>query len=108
MGGRSFMNDLGSCRGSDLFQPAIFYAEHGFAVPEMIHEYWGRCKDMLTRSGDERVFLPGGKMPETGQIFRNPDVARAFGLIAKQGESAFYKGEIAKAILKTSGEWAER
>ena len=37
-------------------------------------------------------------------MFRNPDVARAFTLVANQGETAFYKGEVAKAILKTSDE----
>src|SRR5208337_3703102 len=51
-----------------------------------------------------RVFLPGGKVPETGEMFRNSDVARALTLVAEQGEAVFYKGEIAKAILKTSSE----
>jgi gamma-glutamyltranspeptidase/glutathione hydrolase len=89
----------------DLFQPAIFYADHGFAVGEIIHDWWdGDHKGLLTNAESERVFLPGGKSPETGEIFRNPDVARAFMLVAEQGESAFYKGEIAKAILKTSGD----
>ncbi len=49
-----------------------------------------------------RVFLPGGKPPQTGEVFRNPDAGRALRLIAEQGPDAFYKGEIAKAILKTS------
>ena len=59
-------------------------------------------KGLMTNAESQRVFLPGGKVPETGEIFRNPDVARAFRLVAEQGEAAFYKGEIAKAILKTS------
>ncbi|MGA8088241.1 MAG: gamma-glutamyltransferase [Terracidiphilus sp.] len=89
----------------DLFQPAIFYAEHGFAVGEIIHAWWaGDEKGLLTNAESQRVFLPGGKVPGTGELFRNPDVARAFRLIAERGESAFYKGEIAKAILKTSDE----
>ncbi|HMG87639.1 MAG TPA: gamma-glutamyltransferase [Terracidiphilus sp.] len=87
----------------ELFQPAIFYADHGFAVGEIIHAWWaGDEKGLLTNAESKRVFLPGGKAPGTGEVFRNPDVARAFRLIAEQGESAFYKGEIAKAILKTS------
>ncbi len=49
-----------------------------------------------------RVYLPGDKAPVIGQVFRNPDLAQALTLIAKDGESAFYKGEIAQAILKTS------
>ena len=49
-----------------------------------------------------RVFLPGGKVPKVGDVFRNPDIGRALRLIAEQGPSAYYKGEIAAAILKTS------
>jgi gamma-glutamyltranspeptidase/glutathione hydrolase len=89
----------------DLFQPAIFYADHGFPVGEIIHAWWeSDHKGLLTNAESKRVFLPGGKVPETGEVFRNPNVARAFRLVAEQGESAFYKGEIAKAILKTSDE----
>lgn len=89
----------------DLFQPAIFYAEHGFPVAEIIHAWWDSDHDgLMTNAESRRVFLPAGKTPETGEIFRNPDVARALTLVADQGETAFYKGEIAKAILKTSGE----
>ena len=87
----------------DLFQPAIYFAEHGFPVSEIIHAWWaGDREGLRTNPESTRVFLPGGKAPETGQVFRNPDVAHAFRLVADQGEGAFYKGEIAKAILKTS------
>jgi gamma-glutamyltranspeptidase/glutathione hydrolase len=89
----------------DLFQPAIFYADHGFPVAEIIHAWWDGDHDgLLTNTESSRIFLPGGKVPETGEIFRNPDVARALTLVANQGETAFYRGEIAKAILKTSNE----
>ncbi len=87
----------------DLFQPAIFYAQNGYPVPEIIHGYWkGAETAMMKTNESRRVFLPGDKAPETGQIFRNPDIAKALTLIADQGESAFYKGAIAQAILKTS------
>jgi gamma-glutamyltranspeptidase/glutathione hydrolase len=89
----------------DLFQPAIFYADHGFPVGEIIHAWWDGDRDgLLTNPESTRVFLPGGQAPETGEIFRNPDEVRALTLVANQGESVFYKGEIAKAILKTSTE----
>lgn len=87
----------------NLFQPAIFYASHGFPVAEIIHGWWdGDHKGLLSNAESSRVFLPGGKVPGTGEIFRNPDVAHALTLIADQGENAFYKGDIAKAILRTS------
>jgi gamma-glutamyltranspeptidase / glutathione hydrolase len=88
-----------------LFRPAIFYADHGLPVPEMIHDYWKASVDWIAGNPESRrVFLPGGRAPETGQIFRNPDLARALRLVAKQGEAAVYQGEIAQAILKTSAE----
>ena len=57
---------------------------------------------LQTNPESARVLLPHGKAPSTGQLFRNPDMARAFRLIAGQGPDAYYKGEIGAAILKTS------
>lgn len=89
----------------ELFQPAIFYADRGFPVAEIIHAWWdGDHEGLLTNAESRRVFLPGDKVPETGEIFRNPEVAHALTLVANQGEAAFYKGDIAKAILKTSAD----
>jgi len=89
----------------DLFQSAIFYADSGYPVPEMIHDYWhGSSSGLMQNQESRRVFLPGGAAPETGQIFRNPDLAQALTRVANEGESAFYKGTIAQAILKTSAE----
>jgi gamma-glutamyltranspeptidase/glutathione hydrolase len=87
----------------DLFPPAIYYAEHGFAVPEIVHGYWVAEESKLQENSEARKdFLPGGKVPELGAIFSNPDVGKALRLVAEQGRDAFYKGEIAKAILSTS------
>ncbi len=88
-----------------LFQPAIFYAEHGVPVPEMIHDYWMTDGEPLKANAESRrVFLPGGQVPATGQIFRNPDLANALRMVAEQGEAAVYRGPIGEAILKTSAE----
>jgi len=96
---------FGKLSWSELFQPAIFYAEHGFAVPEMDHEYWnGALVGLKQYPESVRVFLPENRAPDTGEVFRNPDLARALTIVAKEGEHAFYKGAIAQAILKTSDE----
>ena len=88
----------------ELFTPAIYYADHGFAVPEIVHGYWVGEEDKLQKTSEARkVFLPGGKVPELGATFSNPDVAKALWLVAERGRDAFYKGEIAQAIVKTSG-----
>jgi gamma-glutamyltranspeptidase/glutathione hydrolase len=94
---------FGKLPWSDLFQPAIFYAQNGYPVPEIIHGYWKGAQDAMMKTHESRrVFLPGDKAPETGDIFRNPDIAKALTLIANEGESAIYKGAISDAILKTS------
>jgi gamma-glutamyltranspeptidase / glutathione hydrolase len=88
-----------------LFQDAIAYAEDGFGVYEGAAEVWSDpaiVARMEANPASKRVFLPGGKAPHTGQLFRNPDMAHAFRIIAEQGPEGFYKGEIAAAILKTS------
>ncbi len=89
----------------DLFQAAIAYAEQGFPVTEVIQGVWasaGNVKLLQAQEESARVFLPGGKPPQMGEIFRNPQMARAFRLLAEKGPEVFYKGEIAAAILKTS------
>lgn len=87
----------------DLFQSAIYYAEHGYPVPEVIHAYWQTSVDWITGDAESRrIFLPDGKAPDVGQVFHNPDLAKALRLVAQEGAEAFYKGEIARAILDTS------
>jgi gamma-glutamyltranspeptidase/glutathione hydrolase len=87
----------------ELFTPAIYYAEHGYAVPEIIHDYWVDEGPKLEKTGEaRRVFLPGGKVPEIGSRFNNPDIAKSLRLLAETGRDAFYKGEIAQAIVSTS------
>src|SRR6202451_3705742 len=87
----------------DLFTPAIYYAEHGYSVPEIIHDFWGIGRAKLKQTEEaQRVFLPNGKPPAVGEQFSNPDLGKTLRLLADQGPREFYEGEIAKAILKTS------
>ena len=93
---------FGKLPWKDILQPAIYYADHGYPVPELIHSFWEGVLDTANDSESRRVYLPDGKAPAVGQIFCNPDLAKALRLIADQGSSAFYEGEIAQAILATS------
>lgn len=93
---------FGKLGWKEIFQPAIFYAERGYPVPELIQGFWEEYVPTISPDPESRrVFLPGGKPPALGQIFQNPDLAKALRLIADQGATAFYKGEIARAILST-------
>ena len=96
---------FGKLPWKDLFQPAIAFAEKGYPVHEGMHEIWASpniVRGLQANEESSRVFLPQGKAPVTGQLFKNPDMARAFRLVAEKGPEAFYRGEIAAAILKTS------
>jgi gamma-glutamyltranspeptidase/glutathione hydrolase len=87
----------------DLFAPAIYYAEHGYAIPEVIHAYWVEDEAKLQKTSEaRRVFLRDGKAPAIGANFSNPDLAKALRLIAEQGRDALYKGPIAQSIVNTS------
>ncbi|MGH9569283.1 MAG: gamma-glutamyltransferase family protein, partial [Candidatus Angelobacter sp.] len=96
---------FGRMEWKELFAPAIYYAEHGYAVPEIIHDYWTDGVARLQKNEEaRRVFLPGGRAPNLGERFKNPDIAKTLRLIAEQGRDAFYKGEVAQAIINTSSE----
>ncbi len=87
----------------DLFTQAIYYAEHGYPVPELIHSFWEGQEETLRQTPEAmRLYLPGGKAPGLGEMFSNPDLGRTLRLIAKQGREAFYRGEIARSIVDTS------
>jgi gamma-glutamyltranspeptidase / glutathione hydrolase len=93
---------FGKLAWKEIFRSAIFYADHGYPVPELIHGFWEESVPTISSDPESRrVFLPGGKPPALGEIFQNPDLAKALRMVADQGASAFYKGEIATAILNT-------
>jgi len=97
---------FGRMAWKDLFAPAIFYAENGFAVQELISMDWqGAARTKLKNDPEtRRVFLVHDEAPQMGEVFKNPDLAKALRLLAEGGPRAFYNGEIAKAILATSRE----
>ncbi|MCL4219207.1 MAG: gamma-glutamyltransferase [Candidatus Hydrogenedentes bacterium] len=94
---------FGRLAWSELFRPAIYYAENGFPVTEIIQGHWQDGVQKL--SSDEnarRLFLKDGKPPAVGEIFRNAQLAKALKLVSDSGADAFYRGPVAKAILQTS------
>ena len=90
---------------SEDVAPAVALAEKGIAVPETDAENWTIYGPPFAKStGFARVFLPNGKAPAVGQIFRNPDLAATLRRIGEYGRDGFYKGETAEAMLKLSEE----
>jgi gamma-glutamyltranspeptidase/glutathione hydrolase len=87
--------------------PAIRYARDGFPVTEVIAEDWARNARLLEKYPNfKETFMPGGKAPAKGQVFKNPSLARTLDRLATGGRDAFYRGDIARAIasyLKSQG-----
>lgn len=84
---------------SALLEPAIKYAEQGFPVTELIAFYLAAgARNLSKYEGFSEVYMPGGKPPAKGEIFRNPALASTYRQIATGGRDAFYKGDIARTI----------
>jgi gamma-glutamyltranspeptidase/glutathione hydrolase len=86
---------------ADLLAPAIDIAERGYAVPVVVQGKWtlaAGVKDLVSQPGFADVFLPRGRAPAVGELFRMPGAAKALRAIAQSKGAAFYQGEIAQAI----------
>jgi len=89
-----------------VLAPATQYAREGFPVTQLIAAYWERnfrgferqAKDIEEIANAKATYLINGKPPTHGQIFKNPDLARTYDLLAKGGRDAYYKGPLAKTI----------
>ena len=109
----------GRLKWAELFEPAIHMAETGVPVPQCISYYIRRNLAAFTRTGSGveetanalHTWAASGKSPEEGEVFRNPDLARTYKLIAQGGREAFYDGPIAdtiEAYFKRIGGWMTR
>jgi gamma-glutamyltranspeptidase / glutathione hydrolase len=85
----------------ELLQPAIGYARDGFPVTEVIAEGWAANAKLLAQYPNfKETYMPGGRAPAKGEIFRNPQLADTLSRIAEGGRDAFYQGDIAQRIEK--------
>ena len=109
----------GKLKWAELFQPAIHFAESGVPVPQIIGAYIKRNLAAFTRPGSGveetanamHTWAPSGKAPNEGDVFRNPDLARTYKMIAEGGRDAYYDGPIAQTIeayFKRIGGWITR
>ncbi|HKL32143.1 MAG TPA: gamma-glutamyltransferase, partial [Tangfeifania sp.] len=93
-------NKFGSLTMDEILSPAISYAKNGFPLSEVIAYYWQRNAEILKDyPGFQEVFMPGGKAPKKGEVFKNPFLANTLELLAENGRDIFYRGEIAEKIV---------
>jgi gamma-glutamyltranspeptidase/glutathione hydrolase len=109
----------GKLKWAELFEPAIHLATSGVPVPQIIGMYIQRNMALFTRPGSGveetanamHTWAPSGKVVGEGDVFRNPDLARTYKMIAEGGRDAYYDGPIADTIekyFKRIGGWLTR
>ncbi|MGH8713283.1 MAG: gamma-glutamyltransferase family protein [Casimicrobiaceae bacterium] len=85
---------------ADLFAPAIRYARDGYAVSPVVAEKWTKAVPVLGHvPGFAEHFLPRGRAPAVGELFSSAAMARSLQMIAATGGDAFYRGELAEAMI---------
>jgi len=101
---RDLHQRFGKLPFATLFEAAIAYAQQGYPVSPTVFWLWRWGADNHTGlqgaeySGFEEVFAPGGQIPQVGEIWRNPGLARTLQRIAESDGQDFYTGEIAQKI----------
>ena len=96
---------FGSKSVADLLAPAIHYADDGFPITEMVAGRWNSAVALMKKNGPAlTTYYPKGTVPKVGEVFRNPDLARSYRMLANEGRDAFYKGSIALSILTVEEE----
>jgi gamma-glutamyltranspeptidase/glutathione hydrolase len=90
---------FGSLPMKDLLQPAIDYAREGFPVTEYIAWLWQKYEPILGGFPAFReTYMPAGRAPAKGEIFKNPRLANTLEQIADGGRDVFYQGQMAHVI----------
>ncbi|HET7793510.1 MAG TPA: gamma-glutamyltransferase family protein [Rhizobacter sp.] len=86
---------------ADLLEPAIEIAERGYAVPVVVQQKWAAAVPvLLDQPGFAEAFMPHGRAPNVGELFRFAGAARSLKLIAQSKGAAYYGGEIAEAAAR--------
>jgi gamma-glutamyltranspeptidase/glutathione hydrolase len=102
-GWKALRDRLGRLPLADLLASAIFYAEEGFPVTDVIAGHWASLADALAPLPEAAAtYLPGGRPPRAGEIFGNPNLASSLRRVAQEGRDGFYGGATADAILRAS------
>jgi gamma-glutamyltranspeptidase/glutathione hydrolase len=90
---------------ADVLAPAIFYAEEGFPVSEVVANGWRNAtRGLSANPNSAKTFLINGRAPREGEVFRNRELGGTLRIIAESGAKGFYEGRTAAALLAVSKE----
>jgi gamma-glutamyltranspeptidase/glutathione hydrolase len=94
---------FGRLKMAEVLAPAIRHAEEGFPVTELVANLWQESERRLKETESAaHTYLPDGRAPRVGEIFKNPELAWTYRQIAERGRDAYYKGEVARRIVDYS------
>ena len=94
------LEKFGTMTFKEALKPAIYYAENGFPVSELVGFSWHRAEEKLnSHPATAKNYLLNGRAPRVGEVFYSKDIAKSFKAIAKGGVEEFYQGSIAKKII---------
>jgi gamma-glutamyltranspeptidase/glutathione hydrolase len=107
----------GTMSFAQVLEQAINLAENGFPIGNLMAHTIETSQKIRKYPSSAKVFLPNGRVPQQGEIFRNPDLARTLKKLVeaekqnagkgrhealKAARDRFYKGDIARALAKFS------
>ncbi len=90
---------FGSLPAETVLAPAIEYAQDGVPVTAKLGGWLAKAELLLKRwDSSASVFLADKRPPRTGELLRQPQLARTYRTLAKEGRDAFYTGPLAQSI----------
>ncbi len=114
----TLLRDHGTMALADVLAPAIGYARDGYPVVPVLSAYIERVAPLFLEhwGASANLYLPGGKAPAPGSLFRNPALAATYERLVSEAKAAggdrekrieaayraFYSGFVAEAIERFS------
>lgn len=93
---------FGSLPAEQIFAPAIALAEEGMPVTAKLSAWLERSAALLRQwEHGAATYLPENRPPRPGERLRQPNLARTYRLLAREGRDAFYRGPIGRTITET-------
>lgn len=94
--------DHGRMPLADLLAPAIDYAKNGFPLsPRVVRDFKANEEHLNSDSNLARIFMPGGQVPEVGDVLKQTELASTLAEIARSGRDGFYLGDVASDMVDT-------
>lgn len=93
------MERFATMKAETLFEPAIYYAEHGFPLTHTGYKTISGSRERLAQFPvSAAIYLPNGAPPSAGSMLKNPNLARSLRLLVAEGRDALYRGALAAEI----------